>query len=196
MTIRQVLLAMSSAAAGASAIAFKGYRGVSSTTMTLPTHATDDTIFMFARSSYFGSTPTVPAGWTTIDDSRSFSGYKVVIAKKVAASSGETCGTWTNASNLLSAVYDGVASSGTPAWWKGGSTTTWSGITASGWVMGVGFFSGGAGYDTPPSGMTHRGASSDAIALHDTAAPSSWSSKTTFGSYSASATFVLELVSE
>ena len=88
------------------------------TSMTLPTHAAGDLIVMIAGKSTSGL-PTIPAGWTTIQSSSS-STISFVIAYKIAASSSESSGTWTNAGSIGATVYR-----------KGGSDGNWIVPTAS-----------------------------------------------------------------
>jgi len=74
---------------------------------TLPAHQAGDLILAFAfRDGPTGSLP-LPTGWTTIRENfgtlcASRTGFKV------AASSGETTGTWTNATTVIFLVYRGV----------------------------------------------------------------------------------------
>ena len=202
MGIRQMIVGGSMPAD--SQISYKGYTTSSTTSVTLPTHAAGDLIVVFARANAGDGSITIPAGWTTIGSTSNKFGPLpssfTAAAYKIATGSSEVSGTWTSAAYMLAAVYDGVASVGTATWWNGGSTTTWSAITVSdshSWVVGLGFFYDGTGYDNAPTGMTNRGSSNTRLSLNDTAsAVSSWSSKTTSGTYPRSATYVLEFVSE
>ncbi len=83
------------------------------TTLTLPTHQAGDLIVMCAgaRTNSASREITLPAGWTSIRsatfDANRFSTLRV--AYKVAASSGETSGTWTYAGGLTALVYRGLS---------------------------------------------------------------------------------------
>jgi surface protein len=74
---------------------------------TLPAHQAGDLIFAFAFRDGSTVSPTVPTGWTNIG---TISGTlcSARIGFKVAASSGETTGTWTNATTVIFLVYRGV----------------------------------------------------------------------------------------
>jgi surface protein len=74
---------------------------------TLPAHQAGDLILAFAFRDGSTISPTLPTGWTTIG---TVSGTlcSARIGFKVAASSGETTGTWTNATTVVFLVYRGV----------------------------------------------------------------------------------------
>lgn len=145
------------------AISFVSAASAQATTLTLPTHQKGDLILMMCTG---GSTVTVAAGWTEI-----LSGTATTnkVAYKIAASSGETSGTWTNATGLSCAVYRGVSGIGNA------SAVTESGVTriryaaltlsvtnGSSWVVGVGGITQTGTYHAlPPSGMVNRTYSPD-----------------------------------
>lgn len=84
---------------------------VEADTMTLPTHQAGDDILMFAFRDGSTTPPTRPGDWTALQSGggstcSSASGYKT------AASSSETCGTWTNATLLVCGVYRGGSAIG------------------------------------------------------------------------------------
>jgi surface protein len=74
---------------------------------TLPAHQAGDLILAFAFRDGSTNAPTLPTGWTTIG---TVDGIFCCarIGFKVAASSGETTGTWTNATTVIFLVYRGV----------------------------------------------------------------------------------------
>jgi len=74
---------------------------------TLPAHQAGDLILAFAFRDGSTTLPTQPTGWTQID-SASANTCSARVAYKVAASSSETTGTWTNATTVIFLVYRGV----------------------------------------------------------------------------------------
>lgn len=198
-----MLFAGSSAAAAN--ISYKGVARAFATSVTLPSHATDDMIVMLAGGFYDATQITIPSGWTEItkilDDP---SNYQAILAYKVAASGGETSGTWTGASQVNAVVWDGVASIGGSSSQKStGSTVYWPAVTmsvsgGSSWVAGLIIALGDStGIATAPTGMTNR-SSGSLSANHDTASGvSSWSQKTTtMGLTGNRYVFTFELVAE
>ena len=81
------------------------------TSATLPAHQAGDLIIGFAFRDGSTTAPTRPSGWTTIDTATGIlcSG---ALAYKVAASSSETTGTWTNAISVIFLVYRGTETNG------------------------------------------------------------------------------------
>lgn len=80
------------------------------TTITLPTHAAGDLIFIWAIRAA-GALPTPPAGWTSVTNSGSTIGSLGAAAfYKLATSSSETSGTWSDSVVLIVNVYRGTAS--------------------------------------------------------------------------------------
>jgi hypothetical protein len=189
-------------------VSYVGASSAESTSVTLPSHQAGDLIVMWVMR--FGSTagPTIPAGWNyRFLTQRAGTGvsFSIAIAYKIAASSAETSGTWTNATHLLAGVYRDDADYivlGTPTYRRAETTTpSYNGKLAattvsnaegilsamavsSGWVLGlIGVNLNTAGIDTPPTGMTHRhmltGATQGRLALADTdAAVSSFTTAT------------------
>lgn len=164
------------------------------TTATLPAHQAGDVIIAFAYRDGSTTAPTVPAGWTTIASGTGGGGSSnaSALAYKVAASSAETVGTFTNATNLVIGVYRGCRAAnpiGGNATTTGSSTTiTYPAVTmargdGSSWVVGAsGHRSTNVAIETAPAGMTFRTAQSNATAesaLFDTnAGVASWSAAT------------------
>ena len=174
--------------------------------VTLGTHATGDYLIAIAGNSD-GDTITIPSGWIEIVGYTAGRNYDAVVAYKVAASSGETSGTWTNATRLVIAAYDGVSGiGGSTSYPNDSNTLYWNTITMSvtdgtSWVIGAGVLTGGTtGYNTAPNGMIHKKAATSSTShavLHDTSSGvSSWSQKTTSTNMFKSFTAVIELKSE
>lgn len=95
------------------AISLQGTASAVATTVTLPTHAADDILVIYATSDdgNIGSPRPFPAGWTSVIDSTNANGTQLLAWKK-ATSSGETSGTWSNvngsATMLIAWVFRGA----------------------------------------------------------------------------------------
>ncbi len=73
-------------------------------TITIGTHASGDLILIFAYNDGANTAPSLPTGWLNINNGTgSTSGTR--IGYKIAQSSSETSGTWTNADGLIAVVY-------------------------------------------------------------------------------------------
>lgn len=94
-------------------VSYISQNAAAATTLTMPTHAAGDLLLMFAYRTGSTAAPTVPAGWTTIAAASGGGGTSnsSALAWKLAASSSETSGTWTNATQLVCLVYRGVRAS-------------------------------------------------------------------------------------
>lgn len=132
---------------------------------TMPTHQAGDLLVMFAYRDGFNTPPSVPAGWTVSGTPPTGTNSNcMTVASKVAASSAEVSGTWTNATNLACIVFRGVAGGiGAVAYQDGiGTTLTIPALTlqktdGTSWVVaGAGDRSGANSLATPPSGMVYR----------------------------------------
>lgn len=146
------------------------YKGAAngSTTATIPSHVSGDLLVAFAFRDGSTTQPTLPAGWTSI---RTQAGTTCCgrWAWKRAASSSETSGTWTNATELEIAVYSGVDRVGASASLAGtAASVTYPALTMQ---FGNSWVSASAGHrsinttlETPPSGMTLRDNRLDATA--------------------------------
>jgi hypothetical protein len=84
-------------------ISYVSQASATATSVTLGTHATNDLITVFAYNNANTTLPTLPSGWVNQYSSQSTTGWRV--GYKIAASSGETSGTWTNAEGLIALVY-------------------------------------------------------------------------------------------
>lgn len=95
------------------AISFIGAGAGDGTTITVPVgHQAGDAIFVFAFRTAT-TAPTIGTGFTSITSaSSSASSHRV--GYKIAASSADTSGTWTNATGLAIAVYRGTATNKVP----------------------------------------------------------------------------------
>jgi len=143
---------------------------------------------------------TVPAGWLPVCWRSASNVLSTGVWYKIAASSGETSGTWTSAGMLACAVYaddanylipgasniNGASASTTltyqPLSAYSGAGASLSGMRGSGWVIGFGATSvNSTNTEDAPSLMTNRialaGASVGEIAIHDTDSDvASWAS--------------------
>jgi surface protein len=75
---------------------------------TLPAHQAGDLILAFAFRDGSTSLPTAPAGWSGLSQNTSGTSVCARTSYKIAASSSETTGTWTNATTVIFLVYRGV----------------------------------------------------------------------------------------
>lgn len=180
-----------------------------STSATLGTHQTGDVFIAWATRDSGSASPSLPAGWTdaiTAGGTNSL-GYRLGI--KVAASSAETSGTWTNATSL-SIVHYRPAAGWTPT---AGATATVASSTATALScpalafqntnntsIGLAFYAHRSpditNLTAAPSGMTHCKTNQDAgdtQAIYRTSSPvSSLSTQTTtFGGTSGTSRWVV-----
>jgi hypothetical protein len=75
------------------------------TTVTIGTHAANDTPIILAYRDNSATAPTVPAGWSYFQVGSGTTAF--AIGWKRATSASETSGTWTNATTLHALVYRG-----------------------------------------------------------------------------------------
>jgi len=76
-------------------------------TVTIGTHAAGDTIFILAYNDGSGTIPSLPAGWLNHHTLANSTIQGIRVGYRVAQSSSETSGTWTNADGLIAVVYRG-----------------------------------------------------------------------------------------
>lgn len=91
------------------AISRVGSGSAQATTISIPTHAIGDLIIISAGRNNT-TTPTIPSGWVS-QASASVSGLSHIVGWKIAKTTSETSGTWTNAAVLHVAVYRGSGGS-------------------------------------------------------------------------------------
>lgn len=162
------------------AISFIGQASSSLTTITPPSHQAGDLFLILGFRDGSNSTPTKPLDYAQLQTVTSNSAGSM-FAYKLATSSGESGGTWANATGLILLVYRGVDQV-TPI--GGSSVSTASSTTVSypavpmSVTNGSSYIAGLAAsrsidtsIETPPSGMTNRVDlldATDEIAGHDT----------------------------
>ena len=100
--------------------------------VTIPSHQVGDLIIVWAWIES-ATNPTIPAGWTTITNTTDGTTCSISMGWKIATSSSETSGTWTNATSTGAAVYRGAASvSANFSTGTTGATQTWNAVTLTG----------------------------------------------------------------
>lgn len=161
-------------------IAYVSSAAAEASSVSMPTHASGDTLVMWAWNTTNSTAVTVPSGWMTVRTRTTGAKYSV-LATKIAASASETSGTWTNATHVAVAVYNdgtnylaigdvtGQGSTSTTMQYAGEAMQARNG---SAWYLGFGAGAlNSTAVETPPSGMTHRvgvaGAANGEIAIHD-----------------------------
>lgn len=135
-------------------------------TITIGTHASGDLILIFAYSDGANTAPSLPTGWLNINNATgSTSGTR--IGFKVAQSSSETSGTWTNADGLIAVVYRSDVGLAIPtlAGFNAGTSTSVSYAAfgssfnrenADQWIIGFGSQrSATNALETAPTGLTN-----------------------------------------
>lgn len=155
-------------------------------TLTMPAHQVGDLLMMFAYRDGNVTAPTVPTGWRVWGTAAGANLNSSVGAYKIAKTTSETSGTWTNATALEVQVYRGHGGLGGVATNGGASTTVTYGALTMGVSDGSSWVAGFAGHtsvnttlENAPSGMTNKSTYVDAvseIAGHDTSGGvTSWS---------------------
>lgn len=133
----------------------------------MPAHQAGDFMVAFAAYSSVATTPTPPAGWSTLTTKNgTSSGVGTVVAYKVAASGAETSGTWTNSHGLILCVYrnaESMTNARTTSSSASVTSVVYSGITTlagpgTSFALGVVATKTGntAGVNTPPTGAVNR----------------------------------------
>lgn len=154
------------------------------TSLTIPAHQAGDLIVAFAFRDGSTTAPTLPSGqnWSSPSNAtRAGTTCSHRTAYKIATSSSEATGTFTNATSLIVVVYRGVDKNqpiGTNTVNSGSSTSIGYAATnpvnldGSSWLLGFcGHRSTDVTIETAPSGMTNITSVSDATdecAAHDT----------------------------
>jgi len=173
-------------------ISFVDATSAEATSLTMPTHQAGDLLLFFAYRRANNTVPTLPSGWKFLTSAFG-SNNAFIVGWCVASSSSITSGTWTNAEMVACGVWrssDEVIAPGGYVSITGATTTiTWLDYSTSNnqernsgntWhVAMIGHREHNADINTPPTGMTNReyltGASTTAIAIHDTNADYNWS---------------------
>lgn len=182
--------------------------GANADNVTLGTHAAGDVLLCFCGLEASATPPDLASGWTNIAAGASPDNVASRLAYKVAASGGETSGTWTNATAIIVVVYRSQHASdfvgGLADDFGGGTTLNYPGITldvgdGTSWALLFGISSWGAGTLGTPTGTTSRATTADAfvnlIAADSNGGVASWSSTTgTNGGYDNWQTRVMELI--
>ena len=96
------------------AVSYISSASAAAATVTMPTHQAGDLIVAFAYRDGNTTAPTLPAGWTNIDNSGANTN-SARLAYKYATSAAETTGTWTNATGIVIHVYRGTGGIGASA---------------------------------------------------------------------------------
>lgn len=172
-------------------IRFVGAAAAATSSVTLPAHVAGDLIIIIASREDGGdpeTIPTVPGGYTPISGGgQAGAFFAAAVGYKLAASSSETSGTWTNATAIAVSIYRGCKAS-SPVGVSSGSIATSSNLTfnaltldggGKSWVVGLGAHRTASSLG-PPSEMIKR-AEDSAIkaAINDTVGRrSSWLQQT------------------
>jgi hypothetical protein len=176
------------------AISRVGSGSVQANTITIPTHQAGDLIIISANRNNT-TAPTVPSGWVIVNNT-GLSGASTSLAWKLAKTTTETSGTWTNASAMHVAVYRAdtgilAVSTSLGAGSVSGTTVPYNGqanglVYRTGlldnWYFATAFQLNSANsLETAPSGMSNINVESSAgvwkSVIHDTNASqlSNWS---------------------
>ena len=160
-------------------------------TVTIGTHAAGDTIIIWAFNDGATTIPTLPSGFINVQ-TVSGSSTAARLAYKIATTSSETSGTWTNADGLIAVVYRTTGQNllAIGAAVSNVNTNTTVNYTSIGsaldravdqWFIGVALQRSDANaLETAPTGMTNRASLAGTgweMAFHDTNAnATSWAS--------------------
>lgn len=139
------------------------------TSATLPSHVAGDYIIGIAFRDGNTTPPTIPAGWTTIDNSIGANSCSIAAGYLVASSSSEVSGTWSSATTVIFAVYSGVGGIGGFTQTGGsGTTVTYGTVTMSvgtgtSWVVAFG------GHRSANTTISNSGSEPSGLTLINTA---------------------------
>jgi hypothetical protein len=185
-------------------VSFIGAASAEATSLTLPAHQKGDLIMILAARYGSSTLPTIPSGWNVSNIlADNVAPIRVApLGWKVASSSSETSGTWTNANLLMAVVYRDDTNIYVPGIWNRTSTRnstsiTYPSLTAyniatttlkinnpQSVILGIISITENTGVGSAaPSNMTNRatfaGASTGYLAIHDTGSELSAYSATT-----------------
>lgn len=168
------------------AISYISQASATSDSVTLGTHASGDLLLVFAYNDGSATIPSLPSGWLNLHNVTAATGsYR--IGFKVATTSSETSGTWTNADGIIAVVYRSDAGLVLPAFYSVNTSTSatlqHTSIPAVNnrenvdqWIIGLAVMrSDTNAIETPPTNMTNRSnlvGTGWEMALHDTNADS------------------------
>lgn len=96
------------------AVTYVSSASAAAATVAMPTHQLGDLIIAFAYRDGNTTAPSLPAGWTNINNSGANTN-SARLAYKFALSNAETTGTWTNATGIVIQVYRGTGGVGANA---------------------------------------------------------------------------------
>ncbi|HEU4715939.1 MAG TPA: hypothetical protein VFS14_03865, partial [Candidatus Saccharimonadales bacterium] len=96
------------------AVSYVSSASAAAATVAMPTHQLGDLIIAFAYRDGNTTAPSLPAGWTNINNSGANTN-SARLAYKFALSNAETTGTWTNATGIVVQVYRGTGGVGASA---------------------------------------------------------------------------------
>lgn len=147
-------------------ISYIGGSAVLAATITIPAgHQAGDLIIIWAFRDGSTTNPTIPAGWTNLTNTLDTTLGSASCGWKLAGSSAETSGTWTNASHLCVVVFrevDPVNPLGAIATSNGVSTTvtyaarTLKDTSSLSWVIAfASHTSTDTNLQTPPTNMSN-----------------------------------------
>lgn len=173
-------------------------------TCTLPTHQAGDLLIIFAYRDGNTTAPSLPAGWWNISNVGANTN-SLRVGYKIAASSGTSAGTWTNATSVIGVVYRGATIGAFSVGGASNTTFSFNGFTSlksNSWFVGfVGTRDATtAAVGTAPTNMSNVTTVTDATdraGLHDTNGTlASWSTQTVTTGVAATGwrTAVLELL--
>lgn len=173
------------------AISYISQASAATDSVTLGTHAAGDSLFAFAYKNGSATIPSLPSGWLSFF-TQTFSTGSYRIGFKIANSSAETSGSWTNADGVIAVVYRSDAGLVIPAISSSAAATStavnYSAIlsvfnreSVDQWFVGFGVMRNDTNaLETPPTGMTNRSnlvGTGWEMAAHDTNADAnSWAS--------------------
>lgn len=138
-------------------------KAANTTSVTVPAHSVGDLILIAAHREGNATPPSLPAGYTSIATVAIGTTYSLRVGYKIATSTSDTSGTWTNGKCLTVQVFSGAQplSIGSGTATNSGSPTipnypavTFDTTDGSSWAAGL-LIGGGASH-APPSGMTLR----------------------------------------
>lgn len=168
------------------AISHIGSAAAATTSLTLPAaRLPGDLELMYVFRSGSTTAPTVPAGWRLVKSTTTTSTFGGLYYRWCV--SGDTSGTWTNATDLICEVYRGAYGLGgsavTGAVGTSISYTTFTMVQSAGnsWVAGFGGHRTATNVNTAPTGMVNNtsvGAGPMVASFDTNGGVASWSTKT------------------